>query len=514
MLIFALYFIVILTITFLQKKEWYNSVFKANKKVSWLVSGLSLFMLYLSVDQGQFLTGIIAEHGMKGMWLVWSSWLGVFVIPIVFAPLWQKLNFITDNQFILFRYPGKSGKILHAFRALYVGGLVVSLLMCFHVLGFARVLQVYFQLDNTTSVLITGGVLAIYSLKNVLEIKLKMDSIHAIIYFIGLVVILGSVWHAANGWDGLFAFFDKHPDKKLIIPSNNDWSSWFSLFVFIGVQWWSCYLFDGGGPEMARFTAVNDKKSALLTGLLPIAISFLTSFFILGHILLILGLNSSQNIQEIYYVKSIFELVPQVLKPLVFLAFFGMFISTAESLMNWGASFLTVDFYKQYLKPKSTDSSIRKVSFAAMFSLSILSLIFALQVDSLQSLIKITFSIAAGVAPVYILRWVWYRINAWSQLSAMLSSAIFTLIYPKIHAILPFAEFPMEEARVLVVTILTSFIWLIVTFLTENQSIKVQPKMQSIVESSRQFFNRLLIAIILGVCFLVFVAWIWSVILK
>jgi Na+/proline symporter len=154
------------------------------------------------------------------------------------------------------------------------------------------------------------------------------------------------------------------------------------------------------------------------------------------------------------------------------------------------------------------------VSFAAMFSLSILSLIFALQVDSLQSLIKITFSIAAGVAPVYILRWVWYRINAWSQLSAMLSSAIFTLIYPKIHTILPFAEFPMEEARVLVVTILTSFIWLIVTFLTENQRLEIQDKMQSIVESSRQFFNRLLIAIILGVCFLVFVAWIWSVILK
>ena len=153
----------------LQKKEWYNSVFKANKKVSWLVSGLSLFMLYLSVDQGQFLTGIIASHGMKGMWIVWSGWLGVFVIPIVFAPLWQKLNFITDNQFILFRYPGKSGKILHAFRALYVGGLVVSLLMCFHVLGFARVLQVYFQLDNTTSVLITGSVLAIYSLKKVIR---------------------------------------------------------------------------------------------------------------------------------------------------------------------------------------------------------------------------------------------------------------------------------------------------------------------------------------------------------
>jgi Na+/proline symporter len=76
-------------------------------------------MLYLSVEQGQFLTGLIAQHGMKGIWLVWGSWIGAFVVPIVFAPLWQKLDFITDNQFLLFRFPGKSGRILHLFRAIY-----------------------------------------------------------------------------------------------------------------------------------------------------------------------------------------------------------------------------------------------------------------------------------------------------------------------------------------------------------------------------------------------------------
>jgi Na+/proline symporter len=199
MLIFAVYIILILILTFFQKKEWFNSVFKANKKVSWVISGLSLFMLYLSVDQGQFLTGIIAEYGMKGMWIVWSGWLGVFVIPLVFAPLWQKLNFITDNQFILFRYPGKSGKILHLFRAMYVGGLVVALSLCFHVLGFSRVIQIYFNLDETTSIVITGIVLAIYSLKNVLSIKLKTDAFHAIIYFIGFIIILVSIWDSANG---------------------------------------------------------------------------------------------------------------------------------------------------------------------------------------------------------------------------------------------------------------------------------------------------------------------------
>jgi len=222
-------------------------------------------MLYLSVDQGQFLTGLVAEYGMKGMWLVWSSWIGVFVIPIVFAPLWQKLNFLTDNQFILFRYPGKSGKIVHLFRALYVGGLVVSLLLCFHVLGFSRVIQIYFRVDENTSIVVTGVILALYSLKNIIAIKLKTDTLHAFLYFFGLLVILFSIWNAADGWDGLFTFFEKNPDKKSILPAQSDTNSWFSLIVFLGIQWWSSYLFDGGGPEMSRFTAVNDKKSALFT---------------------------------------------------------------------------------------------------------------------------------------------------------------------------------------------------------------------------------------------------------
>jgi Na+/proline symporter len=206
--------------------------------------------------------------------------------------------------------------------------------------------------------------------------------------------------------------------------------------------------------------------------------------------------------------------VPQVVKPLVFLAFFGMFITTAESLLNWGASFLTIDAYKHYIKPKASEKSIRIISFSSMFVLSLLSMIFALQVESLQSVIKITFSIAAGVAPVYILRWIWYRINAWSQLSAMFSSAVFTLLYPKIHAFLPLAPFPVEEARVVVVTILTTVIWIAVTFLTENQQKEVEQRMHAIVDDKKLFIKRFIFALFLGACFLLIIAFSWWSILN
>ena len=471
-------------------------------------------MLYLSVDQGQLLTGIIAEHGMKGMWMVWAGWLGTFVIPLVFAPLWQKMDFITDNQFLLFRFPGKSGKILHLFRAVFVGGLVVALSLCFHVLGFARVLQTYFEMDATTSIVITGSVLCLFALKNVFDLKLKMDVFHAVIYFLSFLVILFSIWKVANGWDGIFTFFEKHPEKRQLFPTKTDSSAWFSILIFMGVQWWSSYLFDGGGPEMARFTAVKGKKNAVLTGLFPILISFILSFFLLGHILLILGLPNANLNHEIQYVESVLHIVPKSLKGLIILGFFGMFITTAESLLNWGASFLSIDAYKGYVNPKVSDNKIRLISFGSMVFLSLLAMFLAMKIESLQSLVKITFSIAAGVAPVYILRWIWFRINAWSQLSAMLSSAVFTLLYPTLHSHLPLNHFPMEESRVLVVTIFTSLIWLTITFLTPNESEEVRLSMMPILGSRIKFLKRFTIAIGLGLLFLIIVAMSWSWILK
>jgi Na+/proline symporter len=471
-------------------------------------------MLYLSVDQGQLLTGIIAEHGMKGMWIIWAGWLGTFVVPLVFAPLWQKMNFITDNQFLTFRFPGKSGNILHLFRAVYVGGLVVALSLCFHVLGFARVLQTYFELDATSSILLTGTVLCLFAMKNVFDLKLKMDVFHSIIYFISFLVIFFSVWKVANGWDGILNFFEKHPEKQQLFPAKSDSNGWFSILIFLGVQWWSCYLFDGGGPEMARFTAVKGKKNAILTGVLPIVISLILSFFVVGHILLILGLTKTNSNDEIQYVESVLQVVPKSLKGLILLGFFGMFITTAESLLNWGASFLTMDAYKEYLKPKASERNLRYVSFGTMIFLSILAMFFALQIDSLQNLIKITFSIAAGVAPVYILRWIWFRINAWSQLSAMLSSALFTLLYPSLHKILPLRNLPMEESRVLFVTILTTAIWLLVTFLTPNQSQDVRLKMMPVIESRKKFIKRFILALGLGVLLTAFISYSWYLILN
>jgi Na+/proline symporter len=175
-----------------------------------------------------------------------------------------------------------------------------------------------------------------------------------------------------------------------------------------------------------------------------------------------------------------------------------MFISVSESVLIWGTSFLTIDAYKEYLNPTASEKKIRFISYFSMVFLTSLAVVFAVQIDNMQSLIKLSFSIAAGVAPVYILRWIWFRINAWSQLSAMFSSGFFTLLYPMFHDLLPFKEFPMEESRILVVTLLTTAVWLLVTFLTPNHSDTVYLKMMPIIESRKRFVKRFVLALLFG----------------
>jgi solute:Na+ symporter, SSS family len=474
-------------------------------------------MLHLSVDQGQLVTGIISQKGMQGMWLLWASWLGAYVVPLVFAPVWKKLNFITDNEFLLFRFPGRSGALLHSFRAFYVGGLVTSLLISFHLIGTARVMSVYFDISEFHSTLITGVVLGIFALKNVFDLKIKTDGLHYILFLIALIAPILFIWQHSNGWQGIEKYFSVNPSKNDIFPEWHDTGNWFSILVFIGVQWWSCNLFDGGGPEMARFTATKDTKRAMWAGLISPVMSLFIGSLLLFQVLLVLGTNDGNMAgNEKMFVTTIFAYTPEYLKGLVFLGFFGMFITTVEALLNWGGSFLTIDLYQKHGNPNASSQQIRRFSFIAMVALSLCATFFALQINNLESLIKITFSIAAGVAPVYILRWVWYRINAWSQLSAMISSGVFTSIYPSFHDSLPLRKLPMTESRVLVVTLLTTAVWLIVTYFTKDQRDEVKQRMNTLHSELNlpTFLKRFAMAIGLGLTSLILVTLFWFFLLK
>lgn len=510
MVLFIGYLVAVFLYALFLRRRGSISFFSASKKVRWWISGLSLYMLFLSVDQGQLLTGIIAQHGMQGMWLVWSAGIGAFVIPLIFAPLWHRLNFPNDNRFLVFRYPGKDGVFLQRFRAMYVGILVVSLLTCFHLLGFSRILAYYFHLSPNLSLLLGGCIMTAFTLKNVFDVKLKLDVLHAIMFFFSL----GCIAYYVIGYyfqHPEFHFFLEHPEKKALLPSSTN--DIFSFAVFLGVQWWSCNMFDGGGAETARFTAVASPREAIKAGILPVILSFILGFFLVFHVVVLLGLSNTLGPHEMNYLSSLDSLLPPIARDLVLLGYFAMFISTAESLITWGASFVVNDLWKGWIQPDSTKTQTSRISLISIASIGIISTIFAYCSNDLQQIIKITFSIGAGVAPLYIIRWFWYRINGWSQIAAMLVSGITTLLHPSLHSMTPMAPFPMEESRIVVVTCITTMIWLIVTLLTKDESSLVRSRMQPIIGKKKAYISIVALALLLGMTLVGFNYLIWKAIL-
>lgn len=471
MFIFIAYFLVLAAIVFFQRKNITKGIFKSSKKVSWFLSGISLLMYYVSVEQGQLITGILKEKGIWGLWMFWPSLLGATIVPLVIAPFWAKLDFITDNQFVLFRYTGKSAIFLHKFRSVYVGGIVVPFLLSFHVLAFSNVLQSHFHIDHFYAVLTTGGLLLLFAFKNAFDVKLRTDAFHAVLYVTTLCISFYFLFHASGGWhNSVVRFQQMGASKTDLFPPQHLPSEWGLFGVFVGIQWWSAQLFDGGGPEMARYTATSGRWNVIKAALLPVVMNLFLGIGLLMMIVIAIGLSPTKG-HEIGFVDNILMVVPSTFAPLIVLGFFAMFIATSESLMNWGASFLSVDLYKTYLRPSMSDRHYQLMAFIAMLGLCLLAFFIAINNTSLKYLILLVFSISAGVAPVYILRWFWLRINAYSQLAAMLASCFFTLLFELLKhwypSLFEFYYLDAWSTQLLLVTLFTMIVWIVVTLLTK-----------------------------------------------
>lgn len=502
MYILLIYLLLLISIAIVSKKQWYKSIFNSSKKQHWLWAATSLFMLNSSLDYGQLLYGIIHEKGIWGAWLLWGGFITAGFIPIVFAPLWAKLDFITDNQFILKRFSGIGGRILHQFRAIYVGGMVVSLLLSFQIIAFSRILNVFTSWSYTTSLLITGTTLALYALKNTMHIKFKNDMLHAILYGISLIFMLYFLMQPFNSWDTVLKQVTLNNTNRLnVFPELSQSTYIYAIVVYLGVQWWSAQLFDGGGPEMARFTAVKKPIDAIKVGLLPVLLNIVMVSTMLCIVLMAIAHNPN-SANEIQFIKTIAIAVPEGLHMLILLGFFSLFITTSEALLNWGASFLTIDVYKTY-NTKQSETKYNTIGFMIMVLLSCFAMCISYFANSLQQLIKIVFSISAGVAPVYFLRWFWRRINAWAQLSAMISSGIYTLLFPylilQFDFLKPLVAIGYNESRLLIVTILTTLTWIAVMYLTPKDDLEHLSVFKKIIPENKHVIKSILMALSVGI---------------
>lgn len=439
-LVIFVYLVGIAGVSVIFRAKQFKQMFGEEKKPSWLLLAASLLMIEWSPMTDMMSMGLILDNGYSGIWMLKNRFWLAGVPAILYATMWSRLVMQTDNEMIRLRFSGRSGMFLHVFRAIFLALFVIPLFGSFIILALRKLLDVVHvgSVVNPEMILIAGVLLLV--LKNSFRQKIRTDFVSALVCLAAPVLICFFMFRA---YGGVEIFYDAlravTTDETQLIPSFDATAggSFADFFVFIFIQWWSVNIVDNSDPNAQRHFQARNQFAAFKTLFLPIIITSLMFLFvstIWDCGLLEYKLNDYGNIdKEAFYLQVALQYLPDGCKALVLIAIVFSFITTLESIINWGGGLLTVDIIKTYLHKDGTDRQYTFLSLAAMFLISLIALLFAFNSDRILNLQKFIFSISAGVAPVFLLRWFWWRINAWTQISAMLSSLVYTLVYDSLY---------------------------------------------------------------------------------
>lgn len=450
-----------------------------SKNESWWLIGFSMLLAGGIIVEPQLICSALINGQLSDMWLYWSAAIGSAFSVSFFAHLWQKIPVKTENELLLFRFSGLGAKVLHQFRSLYLGISVIPLIISFNVLAFSKILGTILNLELHQSILALMLLLIILTFFNSLRTRLRMDFILYIIFIILFTIIILNLFYLTGGLTNLSNTVRSSKFNFTIIPSLG--SKTFNAFlVFISVQWWSANLLDypdmNGQKLMASKSSENIVRSIFLPSLSIVL--FRVLLFTLPFMAVVYGYTDNCSDSELAFTSLFTKTLPSWMLLFVLILFMIPFLSIVQNLQNWGGSLLVENFYKQFINPNADEKKLNKLGVLAMIYLIIAASSIALYSNSLVGITKYLLAITAGVGPVFMLRWYWWRINAWSQLSAMLAALIFPPLLDwlvdnnsTIHLLLIHLESKLGmdyyPIKLIVLTIMVCSTWLTVTFLTK-----------------------------------------------
>ena len=455
--------------------------FVSGRGVPWWIAGTSMVATTFAVDTPLAVTGLTASFGIAGNWLWWSLLLSGMLTVFFFARLWRRAGVLTDVEFIELRYAGRPAAFLRGFRALYLGVLMNCLIMGWVNLAMAKVFQLTLGLSRLTAVLLCLALTAVYTtmaglwgvlITDLLQFALMMSMTIALAYF--AVAAVGGLealktkllaLEAANaGGDSLLDFLP---------AADSAWMPLTAFLVFIGVNWWASWYpgaEPGGGGYVAQriFCARDEKHSLWATLWFNIAHYALRPWPWILVALASVVLYPDLADKEAGYVQVMVDHLPASLRGLMLAAFLAAYMSTISTHLNWGASYVINDFYRRFLRPRATEQHHLRAAQVATILLMLLAGGVTYYLETIRGAWQIMLMVGAGTGAVYLLRWYWWRINAWSEISAMVA-AFFTSL--ALHHWQPFTggEQLLFAKNMLTTTAVCSAVWLAVTFLTRPE---------------------------------------------
>lgn len=495
-----------------------DDYFVSGRDVNWWLAGTSMVATTFSADTPLVVTGLVYTQGISGNWLWWGFLLSGMMTVFLFARLWRRSGLLTDVQFAEMRYSGKPAAFLRGFRALYLGLLMNCVIlgwvtkamtsivsttlsgtpMLSSIANFtgAHLGRVFTGEDGAALAIcvfilvpLTGFYVSLGGLWGVLwtdlfQFILKMSIVIVIAYYSvsavgGMHALLAKLASAqvqagSNAGDPL-AFF---PGFSRGVSAEPRWAVPVGAFlVYVGLQWWAFWYpgsEPGGGGYVAQriFSARNERHgllSVLWFNVAQYAVRpwpwILTA---LAAIVLYPGLKQPEN----GYMLAMNQHLPHSLRGLAIAGFLAAFMSTVATQLNWGASYLVSDFYRRFVYKTGTERHYVRISRLSTVLLVILSAWVSVNLSSIGSGWQVVLEVGAGTGAVYLLRWYWWRINAWSEISAMASSLAMTVL---LNAWKPFTgnSSTVFAKTALATTVCTTLIWVAVTFLTPAEKEQV-----------------------------------------
>ena len=463
-----------------------SEFFLSGRTMPWWLLGISMVATTFSADTPNLVADIVRNNGVSGNWVWWSFLLTGMLTVFLYAKLWRRSKVLTDLEFYELRYSGKEAAFLRGFRAVYLGFFFNIVAMAGVCLAAIKIGGVLLGISPVQTLLIASVVTVIYSSLGGLKGVLITD------FFQFFMAMIGSIWATIvivdlpeiGGLSNLIAH-ENVVGKLSILPDFSNTDLLITVFIIpIAVQWWSVWYPGsepgGGGYIAQRMLSAKDEKNAVWATLLfnivhyairpwpwiLIALASLVLYPEVSDLIAALPNMDPSVVKDDISYSVMLRYLPTGLLGLVLASLIAAFMSTISTLLNWGSSYMVNDLYQRFIEPKATSKKLIFVARLSTVLLMLFSSILALFLSNALQAFNIILQIGAGTGLLFILRWFWYRINAWSEITAMVVSLFAALYFEAIHPHTGLLELS-SSTKLLLGILITTVAWVSVTLLTK-----------------------------------------------
>jgi SSS family solute:Na+ symporter len=466
--------------------------FLSGRNMPWWLLGVSMVATTFSADTPNLVTDIVRKQGVSGNWVWWAFLLTGMLTVFVYAKLWRRSELTTDLEFYEMRYSGKPAAFLRAFRALYLGVFFNVVIMATVSLAAIKIGGVMLGLSPIETLLLASVVTVIYSSLGGLKGVLLTDFFQ---FFIAMAGSIGAAFYILDMPEiGSLNNLLTHPnvsEKLNFLPDFNDWNLIIPLLIMpLAIQWWATWYPGaepgGGGYIAQRMLSAKDEKNAIGATLFfniahyamrpwPWIIVALSSLIIFPQIsdmgAAFPNIPADKLGDDLAY-SAMLTFLPTGLIGIVLASLIAAVMSTLSTHLNWGSSYVVNDFYLRFLKPTATDKELVMVGRISTVLLMVFAAVLALALSNALEAFNILLQIGAGTGLIFILRWFWWRINAYTEIFAMLISFIVAIFFEVINPKVGWILIPENQAylKLLYGVGITTVGWVLVTLFTKPEN--------------------------------------------